>query len=127
MKEPGAGAARLFHCHYYKGCGLEELADLEVDLLDVLRRAIVLLAAGGVGNRFQIFYVGVTTVGDGKDLDAFARVGAGGGDIMKKLSERGDAGVVHTIGQHDYYFDMPVIRQSRQGLYLLVNRIVEAS
>jgi hypothetical protein len=46
---------------------LEELANLKVDLLNTLRGAVVLLAAGGVSNLRQTFHISVSAVGDSKN------------------------------------------------------------
>lgn len=65
---------------------LEELADLQVDLLYILWGARVLLSTGGVSDLLQDTYIGIAAVGDGKNFDAFARVGTGDRNVFRDKS-----------------------------------------
>ena len=89
---------------------LEELADVIINLLDVLRGAGVLLGTGGgsdlrLGLNIDAGSLDVP-VGDGKDLDRLAGVNACRGDFFEQLRQGGFAHVVLSIGQHDQRFDV---------------------
>jgi len=53
---------------------LEEFADLEVDLPDILWITSILLSARGIGDRRQPIHIRIAAIGDGEYLDAYTGV-----------------------------------------------------
>src|SRR5258708_7498049 len=104
----------------------EKLADVQVNLLDILWCACVFLGTCGVSNLSERVDIDATalriSISNRENLDALARVVPTGGNMPDKLRKRQRACIVHSICEHDYGLAMPGWKRL-QLLILLINAV----